>query len=76
LTYQDKNMISKFWKRNNEMYDLRKNREMTLTAIGKKYGLTRERVRVIVNKIAERNADKDIQDIRPTGNREDNSSTE
>ena len=40
---------------------------MTLTAIGKMYGLTRERIRVIVNKIEETNAGKDIQDIHHRG---------
>jgi DNA-directed RNA polymerase sigma subunit (sigma70/sigma32) len=49
---------------------------MTLTAIGKKYGVTRERVRVIVNKIEEQNANKDIQDIRTSGDGENNSPTE
>ena len=69
-------MPSTFKERNLEMHRLRKERAMTLTAIGKRYGLTRERVRVIVNKVEEQNANKDIQDIRPTGNREDNSPVE
>ena len=69
-------MDLKFLERNKEMHNLRKNRGMTLTAIGKKYGLSRERVRVIVNRIEELNADKDIQNIRATGYREDNSTTE
>ena len=69
-------MHLKYNQRNNEIYSLRKNKLMTLTAIGKMYGLTRERIRVIVNKIEETNAGKDIQDIRPTGNREDNNATE
>ena len=57
-------MDLKFLERNKEMHNLRKHRGMTLTAIGKKYGLSRERVRVIVNKIDELNANKDIQNIR------------
>ena len=69
-------MTSTFKERNLEMHRLRKERAMTLTAIGKRYGLTRERVRVIVNKVVEQNANKDIQDIRTTGNREDNSPVE
>ena len=69
-------MHLKYNQRNNEIYSLRKNKLMTLTAIGKMYGLTRERIRVIVNKVEETNAGKDIQDIRPTGDREDNNATE
>ena len=69
-------MHLKYNQRNNEIYSLRKNKLMTLTAIGKIYGLTRERIRVIVNKVEETNAGKDIQDIRPTGAREDNNATE
>ena len=69
-------MHLKYNQRNNEIYSLRKNKLMTLTAIGKIYGLTRERIRVIVNKVEETNAGKDIQDIRPTGDREDNTATE
>lgn len=69
-------MHLKYNQRNNEIYSLRKNKLMTLTAIGKIYGLTRERIRVIVNKVEETNAGKDIQDIRPTGDREDNNATE
>ena len=69
-------MTSTYKERNREMHRLRTERAMTLTAIGKKYGVTRERVRVIVNKIEEENANKDIQDIRPTRDGEDHSSTE
>ena len=69
-------MHLKYNQRNNEIYSLRKNKLMTLTAIGKIYGLTRERIRVIVNKVEKTNAGKDIQDIRPTGDREDNNATE
>ena len=69
-------MTSEYNARNTRIYELRKNKLMTLTAIGKIYGLTRERIRVIVNKVEETNAGKDIQDIRPTGDREDNNATE
>ena len=69
-------MTSEYNERNTRIYELRKNKLMTLTAIGKMYGLTRERIRVIVNKIEKTNAGKDIQDIRPTGDREDNNATE
>ena len=62
-------MTSEYNERNTRIYELRKNKLMTLTAIGKMYGLTRERIRVIVNKVEETNAGKDIQDIRPTGDR-------
>ena len=69
-------MHMKYNQRNNEIYSLRKDKLMTLTAIGKMYGLTRERIRVIVKKIDEQNENKDIQDIRPTRDGEDHSSTE
>ena len=69
-------MTSEYNERNTRIYELRKNKLMTLTAIGKMYGLTRERIRVIVNKIEKTNAGKDIQDIRPTGDREDHNATE
>ena len=69
-------MPSTFKERNLEMHRLRKERAMTLTAIGKRYGLTRERVRVIVNKVEEQNANKDIQDIRTTRDGENDSTTE
>ena len=69
-------MTSTYKERNREMHRLRTERAMTLTAIGKKYGVTRERVRVIVNKIEEQNANKDIQDIRTSGDGENNSPTE
>ena len=69
-------MDLKFLERNKEMHNLRKHRGMTLTARGKKYGLSRERVRVIVNKIDELNANKDIQNMRASGYRQDNSTTE
>ena len=69
-------MTLKYNQRNNEIYSLRTDKLMTLTAIGKMYGLTRERIRVIVKKIDEQNENKDIQHIRPTRDGEDHSSTE
>jgi DNA-directed RNA polymerase sigma subunit (sigma70/sigma32) len=69
-------MHLKYNQRNNEIYSLRTDKLMTLTDIGKMYGLTRERIRVIVKKIDEQNENKDIQDIRPTRDGEDHSSTE
>ena len=69
-------MTLKYNQRNNEIYSLRTDKLMTLTAIGKMYGLTRERIRVIVKKIDEQNENKDIQVIRPTRDGEDHSSTE
>jgi len=69
-------MHLKYNQRNNEIYSLRTDKLMTLTAIGKMYGLTRERIRVIVKKIDEQNENKDIQDIRPTRDGKDHSSTE
>jgi len=69
-------MHLKYNQRNNEIYSLRTDKLMTLTAIGKMYGLTRERIRVIVKKIDEQNENKDIQDIRPTRDGEDHRSTE
>jgi len=68
-------MHLKYNQRNNEIYSLRTDKLMTLTAIGKMYGLTRERIRVIVKKIDEQNENKDIQDIRTTRDGEDHRST-
>ena len=69
-------MTSIYKERNLEMNRLRKEKAMTLTAIGKRYGLTRERVRVIVNKVEEQNSNKHNQDIRTTRDGENNSPTE
>ena len=66
----------KYKERNNEIYALRTDKLMTLTAIGKMYGLTRERIRVIVNKVEEKNASKDLQNIRSPGDREVNNAIE
>ena len=67
-------MTSTYKERNREMHRLRTERAMTLTAIGKKYGVTRERVRVIVNKI-ERMPTKIFRIYGPPG-RENDSTTE
>ncbi len=69
-------MTSTYKERNLEMHIVRKEKAMKLTAIGKRYGVTRKRVRVIVNKVEEQNANKDIQDIRTTRDGETDSPTE
>jgi len=56
-------------KRAKDMYQMHVNEYRTLTAIGKRYGLTKERVRQIVNKYKEGLVD--VQDIRTSGDRED-----
>jgi DNA-directed RNA polymerase sigma subunit (sigma70/sigma32) len=53
--------------RDAEMLRLWKEELMTLSAIGRKYGLSRERVRQIVNK----QRTKNVQDIRASRNGED-----
>jgi len=62
--------LSDLDKRNKTMYEMYVKEYRTLTAIGKKFGLTKERVRQIVNKYKKRISD--VQDIRTAGNREDN----
>ncbi len=52
------------------MYQMHVKEYRTLTAIGKKFGLTKERVRQIVNK--HKRGITDVQDIRTAGNRENN----
>jgi len=54
--------------RDEEIVHLWKNELMTLSAIGKRFGLTRERVRQIVSKKRTQN----VPNIRTTGNGEDN----
>ena len=49
-------------KRNKTMYDMYVKEHRTLTAIGNKFGLTKERVRQVVNKHKKRISD--VQDIR------------
>lgn len=56
--------------RNKTMYEMYVKEYRTLTAIGKKFGLTKERVRQIVNKYKKRISD--VQDIRTSGNGKDN----
>jgi hypothetical protein len=48
------------------MYEMYVKEYRTLTAIGKKFGLTKERVRQIVNKY--KKGISDVQDIRTSGN--------
>ncbi|MAO21997.1 MAG: hypothetical protein CMJ25_14720 [Phycisphaerae bacterium] len=57
-------------KRNKTMYEMSVKEHRTLTAIGNKFGLTKERVRQIVNKYKKRILD--VQDIRTAGDRKDN----
>jgi DNA-directed RNA polymerase sigma subunit (sigma70/sigma32) len=52
------------------MYQMHVKEYRTLTAIGKKFGLTKERVRQIVNK--HKRGITDVQDIRTAGNRKNN----
>jgi len=62
--------LSDLEQRNKTMYEMYVKEYRTLTAIGKKFGLTKERVRQIVNKYKKRISD--AQDIRTSGNRKDN----
>jgi len=55
-------------KRDAEILRLWKEELMTLAAIGRKYGLSRERVRVIVAKQRAKN----VSNIRTSGNGENN----
>jgi len=56
------------------MYQMHIKEYRTLTAIGKKFGLTKERVRQIVNKYKE--GLTHVQDIRTARNGEDNNVAE
>jgi DNA-directed RNA polymerase sigma subunit (sigma70/sigma32) len=56
--------------RDYQIYEMRTKYYMTMTAIGKRVGLSRERVRQIVKKVGENLRDyKDVQNIRSSGNR-------
>jgi DNA-directed RNA polymerase sigma subunit (sigma70/sigma32) len=49
---------------------------MTLTAIGKRMGLSRERVRQIIKKVEDNPKDYgNVQNLRTTGNRKNNNAT-
>lgn len=53
-----------------EIYDMRINRYMTLTAIAQRLGLSRERVRQIVQEVTIRLGENgNVSDIRATGDR-------
>ena len=56
--------------RDYQIYEMRTKYYMTMTAIGKRVGLSRERVRQIVEKVGENLRDhKDVQNIRSSGDR-------
>lgn len=56
--------------RDYQIYEMRTKYYMTMTAIGKRVGLSRERVRQIVKKVGDNLGDyKDVQNIRASGNR-------
>lgn len=56
--------------RDYQIYEMRTKYYMTMTAIGKRMGLSRERVRQIVKKVGENLGDyKDVQNIRSSRNR-------
>lgn len=55
--------------RDYQIYEMRTKYYMTMTAIGKRVGLSRERVRQIVKKVGENLGDyKDVQNIRTSRN--------
>jgi DNA-directed RNA polymerase sigma subunit (sigma70/sigma32) len=55
--------------RDYQIYEMRTKYYMTMTAIGKRVGLSRERVRQIVKKVGENLGDyKDVQNIRASRN--------
>lgn len=56
--------------RDYQIYEMRTKYYMTMTAIGKRMGLSRERVRQIVKKVGENLGDyKNVQNIRASRNR-------
>ena len=56
--------------RDYQIYEMRTKYYMTMTAIGKRVGLSRERVRQIVKKVGDNLGDyKDVQNIRASRNR-------
>jgi DNA-directed RNA polymerase sigma subunit (sigma70/sigma32) len=59
--------------RDYQIYVMRMHYYMTLTAIGERMNLSRERVRQIVLKVEKNLKDyKDVQNIRAAGNRKNN----
>jgi DNA-directed RNA polymerase sigma subunit (sigma70/sigma32) len=62
--------------RNFQIYEMRKKYYMTLTAIGKRMGLSRERVRQIVQHVEDNLKDyKNVQNLRASGNRKNNNAS-
>lgn len=59
--------MRRFEKRDNDIFEVYTKQKMTKAAIGRVYGMSRERVRQIVNRIA-RERGLNVQDIRPTRN--------
>jgi len=56
--------------RDYQIYEMRTKYYMTMTAIGKRVGLSRERVRQIVKKVGDNLGDyKNVQNIRASRNR-------
>tara|TARA_R100001460_G_scaffold1354_7_gene5223 strand:- start:695 stop:919 length:225 start_codon:yes stop_codon:yes gene_type:complete len=63
----------KIKKRDYQIWEMRTKYYMTFVAIGKRMGLSRERVRQIVEKVENNIEDYgNVQDIRAAGNRKDN----
>ena len=65
--------------RNREIRRLRRDERMTLEAIGKRFNLSRERVRQIVrgiDAILGEQENGDVSDIRTAGDRENNDTSE
>lgn len=65
--------------RNREIRRLRREERMTLEAIGKRFNLSRERVRQIVrgiDAILGEQENGDVSDIRTAGDRENNDTSE
>ena len=56
--------------RDYQIYEMRTKYYMTMTAIGKRVGLSRERVRQIVKKVGDNLGDyKNVQNVRASRNR-------
>jgi transcriptional regulator with XRE-family HTH domain len=63
--------------RNQEIHRLRKQERMTLEAIGRRFGISRERVRQIVRRVEMGGQEqRDVSDIRTAGDRENNDTSE
>jgi transcriptional regulator with XRE-family HTH domain len=63
--------------RNQEIHRLRKQERMTLEAIGRRFGISRERVRQIVRRVEMGGQEqRDVSDIRTAGDRKNNDTSE